>query len=102
MWLNKGEYERDRVQSGAAATGLSQWQRVANIFTAPSKTFEDIKRGNRSWWMPFVIMAIVGYIFLLLSIKIGMQKVVENQIQLDPEGGRADGASARRSSARRH
>ena len=29
-------------------TGLTQWQRVANTFTAPSKTFEDIKRGNRS------------------------------------------------------
>ena len=44
------------VQSaGEAVSGLSQWQRVANIFSAPSKTFEDIKRGNKSWWMPFII-----------------------------------------------
>lgn len=74
------------VQSGAAATGLTQWQRVANIFTAPSKTFEDIKRGNKSWWMPFVIIAIVGYIFFAaVFVEIGMQKVVDNQIKLDPK-----------------
>ena len=49
------------------APGLSQLQRVTNVFTAPSKTFEDIKRGNKSWWMPFVILSIVGYICLLPS-----------------------------------
>jgi len=38
------------LQSAAeAAPGLSQWQRVSNTFSAPSKTFEDIKRGNKSW-----------------------------------------------------
>ncbi len=37
------------------APGLSQMQRVTNVFTAPSKTFADIKRGNKSWWMPFII-----------------------------------------------
>jgi len=74
------------VQSaGEIAPGLSQWQRVMNIFTAPSKTFEDIKRGHRSWWMPFVIMAIIGYIFFAaVALKIGMQQVVENQIHLNP------------------
>jgi hypothetical protein len=74
------------VQSGAAATGLTQWQRVVNTFTAPSKTFEDIKRGNRSWWMPFVIIALVSYIlFAAVFVEIGMQKVVDNQIKLDPK-----------------
>jgi hypothetical protein len=74
------------VQPVDAASGLSQWQRVANTFTAPAKTFEDIKRGNRSWWMPFVIMALVGYIFFAaVYINIGMQKVVDNQIKLDPK-----------------
>ena len=68
-----------------AAPGLSQWQRVINIFTAPSKTFEDIKRGNKSWWMPFLILAVVGYIFFAaVALKIGMQQVVENQIHLNP------------------
>jgi hypothetical protein len=65
---------------------LTQWQRVTNTFTAPSTTFEDIKRGNKSWWLPFVIIAIVGYIlFAAVFFKIGMQNVVDNQIRLDPK-----------------
>lgn len=68
------------------ASGLSQMQRITNIFTAPSKTFEDIKRGNKSWWMPLLVMAIVGYIlFAAVTMKIGMQQVVDNQIKLDPK-----------------
>jgi hypothetical protein len=67
-------------------SGLSQWQRVTNTFTAPSKTFEDIKRGNKSWWMPLIIMALVSYIlFAAVAQKIGMQQVVDNQIRLDPK-----------------
>jgi len=70
----------------AVAPGLSQMQRVTDTFTAPSKTFEDIKRGNKSWWMPFVIIAIVGYIlFAAVTLKIGMPTVVDNQIRLDPK-----------------
>ena len=66
--------------------GLSQWQRVTNTFTAPSKTFEDIKRGNRSWWLPFVIFAVIGYVlFAAVYFKIGRQQVVDNQIQLNPK-----------------
>ncbi len=74
------------VQSPAEATpGLSQWQRVANTFSAPSKTFEDIKRGNKSWWMPFLIFVVIGYIFFAaVAFKIGMQQVAENQIHLNP------------------
>ena len=73
------------VQPVAGQTpGLTQWQRVANIFTAPSKTFADIKRGNKSWWMPFIIFALVGYIlFGVVASRIGMQQVVENQIHLN-------------------
>jgi hypothetical protein len=71
--------------AGEASQGLSQWQRVTNIFTAPSKTFEDIKRGNKSWWMPFVIFAVVSYIlFAAVAFKIGMQQVVDNQMHLNP------------------
>jgi Yip1 domain len=86
--LAKGEIMNDMgVQSATVqAPGLSQWQRVANIFTAPSKTFEDIRRGNKSWWMPLIIMAIVGYVlFAAIYTKIGMQQVVENQIRMDPK-----------------
>ena len=75
------------VQPAVVETsGLSQWQRVANIFSAPSKTFEDIKRGNRSWWLPLILMVLVGYIlFAAVTFKIGMQQVSENQIRLDPK-----------------
>jgi hypothetical protein len=66
--------------------GLSQVQRVSNVFTAPSKTFADIKRGNKSWWMPFIIFSLVGYIlFAAIVMKIGMQQVVDNQIHLNPK-----------------
>ena len=74
------------AQPASASAGLSQWQRVGNIFSAPSKTFEDIKRGNASWWMPFIIIAIVAYIlFAVVSLKIGMQQVVDNQMHLNPK-----------------
>ena len=72
--------------SADVAPGLSEWQRVTNTFTAPSKTFEDIKRGHRSWWMPFLILAIVGYIFFaVVNTRIGMRTTAENQIRLDPK-----------------
>src|SRR5579862_862316 len=71
--------------SAETSTGLTQMQRVTSIFSAPSKTFEDIKRGNKSWWMPFLILAVVGYIlFAAVTTKIGMQQVVDNQIHMNP------------------
>jgi hypothetical protein len=68
------------------APGLSQLQRVVNTFTAPSKTFEDIKRGNRSWWMPLILLAVVGYLFFaVVATQIGMKQVTDNQIHLNPQ-----------------
>jgi hypothetical protein len=56
---------------------------VIDTFTAPSKTFTDIKNGHKSWWMPFVIMCVFGYIFFaVVNAKIGMQQVVDNQMKL--------------------
>ena len=64
---------------------LTQMQRVVYTFTAPSKTFNDIKRSN-SWWMPFLILAIAGYIlFAAVTSKIGMQQLVDNQMRMDPK-----------------
>lgn len=75
------------VQSPAAETaGLTQWQRIGDTFIAPAKTFEDIKRGNRSWWLPFLLFAIAGYaLFGVISSRIGMDKVIENQINMNPK-----------------
>jgi hypothetical protein len=72
--------------AGASAPGLTQWQRVACAFTAPPKTFEDIRRGNRSWWLPLILITLTTYLlFAAVTQRIGMQQVVENQIQLNPK-----------------
>ena len=66
-----------------AGEGLTQWQRVANTFFAPQKTFEDIKRGNRSWWLPWIISALFTFVlFGVIVQKIGIQQAVNNQIQM--------------------
>ena len=78
------------VEPTAAAApesaGLTQWQRVGDTFTAPSKTFEDIRRGNKSWWLPLIIGTLITYMmFGAIIQKIGMQQVVDNQIRLNPK-----------------
>lgn len=72
------------VQPTAESTpGLSQIQRVTNIFSAPSKTFTDIKNGHKSWWLPFIIYIVLGYAFFgVVSTKVGMRQVSENQLRL--------------------
>jgi hypothetical protein len=75
------------VQTAAVdVPGLSQWQRVVNTFTAPSKTFEDIKRGNRSWWMPLIVM-VLGFavFFAVVQTKITWSQVYENSMRDMPQ-----------------
>ncbi|MGA2653187.1 MAG: YIP1 family protein [Terracidiphilus sp.] len=81
------------VQSVAApvpaAPGLSQWQRVSNVFSAPSKTFEDIKRGNKSWWLPLIIMFLsYSVVYGVVSTHITWAQVYENQQRNLPEFAR--------------
>ena len=76
------------VQPPAAevSPGLSQGQRLTSIFTAPSRTFNDIKNGNRSWWLPFIIYVVLGFAFYgAVNAKVGMRQVSENQIKLSPK-----------------
>ncbi len=73
-------------EAAPEGAGLTQWQRVADTFAAPSKTFEDIKRGNKSWWLPLIIGALFTYIlFGAIYQKVGMQQVVDNQVRMDPK-----------------
>jgi Yip1 domain len=66
--------------------GLSQWQRVTNTFTAPSKTFEDIKRGNKSWWLPFLIKVLCGFtLWFAVGQMVSWQGVYENNQRNLPE-----------------
>ena len=67
----------------ATAAGLTQWQRVADTFVAPQKTFDDIKRGNRSWWLPWIVAALFTYVlFGAIVQEIGIQQTVDNQIRM--------------------
>lgn len=67
-------------------TGLTQWQRLIYIFSAPSKTFEDIKRGNRSFWLPLIALALINYAFFGAVVqKVGIRQVTENQIRMSPK-----------------
>lgn len=67
------------------APALSQAERVIDTFVAPAKTFTDIRR-SASWWMPWLISAIVGLAMVyVVDTKVGMDKVAENQIQLQPK-----------------
>jgi len=64
---------------------LSQIERVTNTFVAPSKTFADIRR-SRSWWLPFLIITIFGYIFTLTALNhVGIDRLVENAMKSNPK-----------------
>jgi hypothetical protein len=66
--------------------GLSQWQRVANTFVAPQKTFEDIKRGNKSWWLPFLITLLLGtFLWATVGQEVTWRGVYENNQRNLPE-----------------
>jgi hypothetical protein len=68
------------------AAPLTQMQRVLSTFTAPSKTFQDIKRGNRSWWLPFLIGIFFTYVlFAAITIRIGWPQVAQNAMQMNPK-----------------
>ena len=69
-----------------AAAGLTQWQRVSNTFTAPSKTFEDIKRGNRSWWLPLILTVVIGTaLWGSVTVKVDWRQVEENGLRMAPK-----------------
>jgi hypothetical protein len=63
---------------------LSQVERVVNTFIEPSKTFNDIKR-NRSWWLPFVIIALLGYGFCFTAVQhVGWNSLTTNVLKSQP------------------
>ena len=49
------------------------------------KTFTDIRR-SASWWVPWVLISIVGLALVFtVDKKVGMEKVAENSVQLAPK-----------------
>ena len=63
------------------APPLSQVERVVDTFVAPSKTFTDILR-NQSWWLPFLLIVVIGYGFVFTVDKhVGWDQVLENSLK---------------------
>lgn len=72
-------------QSALESAPLSEGQRLAYTFIAPSKTFTDLRR-SANWWAPYLIIVIVAMIFVYaVDQKVGFRKVAENTIQLQPK-----------------
>ena len=67
------------------APHLSQVERVVNTFIEPSKTFNDIKR-NRSWWLPFLILVVLGYGFCFAAVQhVGWESLTTNVLRSQPK-----------------
>ena len=67
-----------------AGPGLSEPQRLMNVFIAPSKTFEDLKR-NPSWWVPFIVSAVFGLIVGIVTVqRVDMRQFAQQQIDKSP------------------
>lgn len=67
------------------APRLSEPARVINIFFAPSKTFDDIRR-NASWWLPWLlgVVAATSY-FYTVDKKVGFDTVVTTKMEHAPK-----------------
>jgi len=72
---------------------LNQGTRLASVFTAPGRLFEDLKENQRGWWVPFVIF--IGVIAvaavlprLLLPTDVILDTIRQNMppgVELDAE-----------------
>ncbi len=72
------------AQPEASAAPLSQVQRVVDTFSAPSKTFTDVKR-SASWWLPWLIGVVVTIILgVVVQQKIGWDKAYQNVLKQSP------------------
>src|ERR1700729_3404509 len=61
--------------------GLSEPQRLINVFFAPSKTFIDIRR-NASWWVPFLLVSVVSIAFFTtIDKKVGFDRVARTMME---------------------
>lgn len=61
--------------------GLSEGARLIDTFIAPTKTFEDLRR-NQSWWVPWLVGAIVALIFgVVAGQKVDFVRLTQQQIE---------------------
>lgn len=74
----------DLAQAVPASEPLTETQRVIDIFVAPGKTFNDIRR-KATFWGPLIILVVlsVAYSFTIQK-KVGWDQVVQNNIRQLP------------------
>ncbi len=73
------------VSPATSSPGLSQAERVIDVFVAPSKTFTDIL-GNTSWWLPLILMVLGSLASAwVVQHQVGFDRVNENQIHSSPK-----------------
>jgi hypothetical protein len=64
---------------------LSEIERVVDTFVAPSKIFTDLRR-SANWLVPWLLLAIASVaLVVVVDQKLGMEKVVENQLAMQPK-----------------
>jgi Yip1 domain len=73
------------VESSIPGAGLSEVERVVDIFVAPSKTFTDILR-SATWWLPLVLMVVMTLgVTVTIDKQVGFARVAENQLHQSPK-----------------
>jgi len=78
------------MSSAAPATPLeqeplSETERIVDTFVAPTKTFTDLRR-SANWLVPFLLLTVVTLVLVFVADKkVGMGKIVENQLALQPK-----------------
>src|ERR1019366_2767948 len=65
-------------------TGLSQVERVVNVFVAPAKTLRHFLR-SISWWLPFLLMLVSSIATaFVVQRQVGFEQAYENQVRMSP------------------
>jgi len=63
---------------------LSEAERILNIYTAPSKTFADIKR-SAMWVVPWLLMLVCSLGFsYTVGQRVGWEQVMQNNLRMAP------------------
>src|SRR5690348_18356038 len=64
--------------------GMNEGARLIGVFFSPGKTFADIAR-RPTWWVPIIVMAILGTIFLnAFTQRVGWESVIRPAIERAP------------------
>lgn len=74
----------DVMETAPVEVGLTETQRCVDIFTAPSKTFMDLRR-KATFWGPLLVMIVVGIGFsFTVQQKVSWERVFQNNINQTP------------------